>query len=395
MKKFLFAAAGLAFVNIATAQSTIEGDATLNNLSLEKAVVTEPGEDSPKKPLELGGVQISGYVDGYWQTKLNQPNTDVQDRSFYTGAEEFALGNVAVTFSKEMGKAGFVGQVGFGSRTDQANFNRGVYELEDDNGDVSEFQASNSFNIQQLYAYYNLTDKLTATAGRFGTFIGYEVVDAPSNFHYSTSNLFQNGPFFHTGVKLDYDLGNGLTAMAGVFNPTDFESIDENENYFFGGQLGYSVDESNVFLNVIHGDTDDTATTQLDLVADTTVSDLYLALNGSYFMANPEAGKDAAWYGVAGYAQYGLTEEFSGGVRVEYMNNEDNLIRNAADTSGRWGDKGSVFAVTASAPYSKDGFTFIPEVRFDIAENDVYTGKNVGDSQSSQITVGAAVNYAF
>ena len=34
-----------------------------------------------------------------------------------------------------------------------------------------------------------------------------------------------------------------------------------------------------------------------------------------------------------------------------------------------------------------------PEVRFDIANNDVYL--NDGDLESTQITIGAAINYAF
>ena len=55
------------------------------------------------------------------------------------------------------------------------------------NGDGTD---GNSFNIQNLYAAYAVSDKFTLTAGYMGTFIGYEVISPLSNFHYSTSYLF-------------------------------------------------------------------------------------------------------------------------------------------------------------------------------------------------------------
>jgi hypothetical protein len=61
----------------------------------------------------------------------------------------------------------------------------------------------NSFHIQNLYATYAATDKLSFTAGYMGTFIGYEVISPLANFHYSTSYLFTNGPFQNAGVKLN------------------------------------------------------------------------------------------------------------------------------------------------------------------------------------------------
>ena len=55
------------------------------------------------------------------------------------------------------------------------------------NGDGNPSNESNSFHIQNLYATYAATDKLSFTAGYMGTFIGYEVISPVGNFHYSTS----------------------------------------------------------------------------------------------------------------------------------------------------------------------------------------------------------------
>ena len=58
--------------------------------------------------------------------------------------------------------------------------------------------------IKQLFITYSPVEKLTFTLGNFGTHVGYEVIDAPANVNYSTSYMFSNGPFYHTGLKADY-----------------------------------------------------------------------------------------------------------------------------------------------------------------------------------------------
>jgi hypothetical protein len=60
------------------------------------------------------------------------------------------------------------------------------------NGDGTDL---NSFHIQNLYATYAATDKLSFTAGYMGTFIGYEVISPLANFHYSTSYLLRMDRF--------------------------------------------------------------------------------------------------------------------------------------------------------------------------------------------------------
>ena len=87
------------------------------------------------------------------------------------------------------------------------------------------------------------------TAGQFGTHIGYEVIDAPANFNYSLSNLFNNGPFYHTGVKATYAFTDKVSLMAGVVNNVDGLG-DNNRKKGIIAQLFISpVAGWNVYLN--------------------------------------------------------------------------------------------------------------------------------------------------
>jgi hypothetical protein len=65
-------------------------------------------------------------------------------------------------------------------------------------------------------------DKLTLTAGQFGTHIGYEVIDAPVNYQlFTCQTLFNNGPFYHVGLKGTYAFSDKASLMVGLVNNVD------------------------------------------------------------------------------------------------------------------------------------------------------------------------------
>ncbi len=77
--------------------------------------------------------------------------------------------------------------------------------------------------IKQAYFTYRTSDRLSFTAGQFGTHIGFEYIDAPLNYHYSLNRTFNSGiPFYHTGVKSTYKFSDKVSLMAGVVNGFDF-----------------------------------------------------------------------------------------------------------------------------------------------------------------------------
>ncbi|GAB3639345.1 hypothetical protein GCM10027422_49360 [Hymenobacter arcticus] len=83
--------------------------------------------------------------------------------------------------------------------------------------------------IKQAYFTYRATPKLSFTVGQFGTHIGYAVIDAPLNYNYSLSNLFNNGPFYHLGLKVGYSFNDRAALMLGVANNWDNLTDDNTQ----------------------------------------------------------------------------------------------------------------------------------------------------------------------
>ena len=168
---------------------------------------------------EAPSFSVSGSVDTYYRSSEYAPSTSFADLN------GFALGMANVVLSYEGEKAGFVADMVYGPRGEAAVFG-------------SQGNGSNSI-VNQLYVYYNVSDSFTLTLGNFNTFLGYEVISPAGNFNYSTSYMFSNGPFSHTGLKADISLSDDASLMLGVLNTTDAtESQPVGDKYMFGAQLG-------------------------------------------------------------------------------------------------------------------------------------------------------------
>src|SRR6476660_6217919 len=114
---------------------------------------------------------ISGSGDLYY--KYDFSKTANIPTSFATDQNSVSLGMLDIALKKTIKKISFVGEVSFGPR--------GQYQSIP-NGDGADANAENSFHIQNLYASYAVSDKLSFTAGYMGTFIGYEVISPLGNF---------------------------------------------------------------------------------------------------------------------------------------------------------------------------------------------------------------------
>jgi len=295
-------------------------------------------------------ISFSGSVDAYFKTGEEAPATS------FANLPGFALGMVNLVAAHEGEKAGFVGDLVFGPR-----------------GSDAVFGSTGSANIvNQLYAYWNVSDNATLTLGNFNTFLGYEVISPTANFNYSTSYAFSYGPFSHTGLKADFSFDGGLSLMLGVFNETDateFQPI--GSDYYGGAQLGYEFDNGGAWLNALFTD----GFFQIDLTAGMDVTDnVYVGLNAT-------SAQDS-FSGVAGYLQFATSDALKFGIRGEYFSDTGGVAIPVDE---------SVFDVTLSANYKTGNLTIIPEVRLDSASADLF---DAGTSSSLSSLLLAAV-YGF
>ncbi len=337
--------------------------------ALKSAVMLVPILLGASSFAQSSPVEITGSVDTYFRANLNATNSAVDmgsdELSYVAPATSFAnrpgfaLGMINIIGNYEKDSAGIVADLVFGPRGNEAVFGSPL---------------GSSQVINQLYVYWNLGDA-TFTFGNFNTFLGYEVISPSGNYNYSTSYMFSYGPFSHSGFKVDYDLGKGFSAMAGVFNPTDLTEFNPTSNYLGGGQVGYCPnDDITVYVNAVVGD----QFHQIDLTTGFTLSKKsFLGVNATYATDN--------FAGAAGYYQYVASEELSIGTRIEYF--EDLGV-------GAIGLNESVVDATVSLNYAKGNLMLIPEYRIDVLSSDGFvTSETASQSKLSSFLLAAV--YAF
>lgn len=359
------------------------------NLPTTKA--TEPEKAAAEVEEEKPSFELSGMVDAYYQAGLIKAEDKSAlgfPTSFTDQVDQFAIGQVSLLATKEMGKVSFTGQVGFGPRAVGAN--------SDSNGDVFLGVGDNlASTIQQLFVTYAPSDWLTFTMGNFGTFVGYEVIDAAANVNYSTSYLFSNGPFYHTGLKADVALGEKFGAMLGVFNDTD-SKFDLISGKHYGGQLSAEAGGLSAYLNFITGKEeegedsestkDDLFETQVDLTAVYEVSESFaLGLNASQYSTSIDGRSAGGFFGTALYSTIGFSESFNLGLRAEMFN----LTAAEGDNT----DQPNVFSFTASGNFHIDDLRIIPEFRFDTGSNGFLFGESVEDKSVFNFILAAVYSF--
>jgi hypothetical protein len=378
--------AGTLVSNYSFAQETVVASA--DTTTPEATTPAEGEEEKADEPT----FTLSGSIDTYARTSLGTVNAfgAYGPSTSFADLKGFGLGMANIIASYGGEKAGFTADLVFGPRGQAAVFGT----------------ASGQAVINQMFAYYKVSDNVTFNLGQFNTFLGYEVISPAVNFHYSTSYLFSWGPFNHTGLRADFDLGNGLVAKLAVMNPTDIVEFNPVNTYTLGGQIGHSSDAGGIWLNVLYGDQDGTldededefvydedgtpmgfkssagSLFQIDLTTGWNLGEkFYLGLNGS--MQSVATGEEfigegsiedsegdaSSFFGVAVYPKLTLSESFALGLRAEYFGvKEGHLEIFGLDDEGA----GSVTALTLSGNYKVGGLTLIPEIRIDSTSEDSF-----------------------
>jgi hypothetical protein len=395
------------------------------NVSLysEEAIVTageikQQAEDEPKEEEEKPKFTFSGYLDTYYFANLNSPasrsnlgNSGIS-RGFDRYSGQFQLGMLLSRMSYAYKNTEVVAEIGFGPNVEYGSYGSDFrYRW----GTVIANNTYSAVMIKQAYINYKPIDKLTFTIGQFGTHIGYELIDAPLNFHYSINNTFNAGiPFYHLGLKANYAFTDKVSLMAGVVNGTD-NINDNNRGKSFIGQLIVTPAKGlTLYLNTIQGNEANARangrdTTSyfgiLDFIATYQATDHLLltawAMLGSAngeFQGGTFFTETKNWSGVNLYASYAFSDLFSLGARIEYFDNTSGA--RALLTNGSGTDV-NTYTLTGNF-YLVDGkLNLKPEFRFDSfkkmadGENQQFMDSDGNFSKNTQSTLGMAVIYKF
>jgi hypothetical protein len=326
---------------------------TLSAIALIGALALNAQDDAPK-------LSVSGTVDVYGTTNTvdgtGTPGLLIANPDKANG---FGLGMANTVFSYDGAKSGVVADLAFGPRADDANM---------------------AGAINQLYAYYNLSESVTITAGQFNTFLGYEVISPAANFNYSVSYLFNAGPFSHTGIKLDYAASEDLSFLLAVTNAHAISSADANESGAtqFGAQVGYKGQ----YLNFIYGAVTETSATDAIFVDYTGGFDLsdtfYVGINAAYAYSDEE---DAGYQGAAFYLENTFSDKFALGLRPEFFS----LI------SGDESEDLLALTLTGSTQLDEN-LKLITELRYDSSDDYIIEGI-AAEKTATAFTVAAVYSF--
>ncbi|MCY7349689.1 MAG: porin [Cytophagaceae bacterium] len=363
-----------------------------------------------KKEAAEGKFTFSGYLDAYYFGNLNNPSTRSNlgitgvERAFDQRAGQFGIGLVQTKASYTSNKIDGVIDLAFGPFADLGNY-----------GNVLSLNVgaatSTSLAIKQAYFTWKTTPKLSFTAGQFGTHIGYEVIDAPVNYNYSLSNLFNNGPFYHIGIKGQYAFSDKAYLMLGLVNNVD-NIQDNNRAKGLIGQLFFSpVSGWNVYLNAIvsnEANADSLGKTRgtnsyslFDLTTTYQITEkFFLGVNAAAgsqkgdYQGGTFADKSKGWGGVALYTNYAFSSAFGLGARYETFDNSSG-IRFLRDPSTGEGRSVNSFTLTANITAADGHLLLKPELRVDSYDKNTFFDERGNVTKKSQTTLGMAAIFKF
>ena len=335
------------------------------------------------------GPVITGSIDTYFRYNFNDPKSGNTNNytSFTNSQNSFELGMASVKAEHTIGKVSATVDLGFGRRAEEFSY-----------GDP---EFSSLFGVKQAYVSYAPSDKVKFTMGKWATHVGYELADAYLNRNYSMSYMFSYGPFSHTGLKVDFGLGEKSGLMFGIANTTDVVA-NAGPRRFALAQFSTATTDDKVaaYLNFQGSYGGSYNLTQFDLVLTAAVTDQFsVGYNGTVQSSKPEFGKDGfgenSWWGSALYLNVDPTEKFGITLRGEYFHNENGVSSAPAS---------NIFDLTLSPNFKIGNLTIIPELRLDAAKTitDPLTGspivifeKSDGTSVKSTVTGILAATYHF
>ena len=399
------------------------------------------------------GIKLSGYVDaGYsynftGQGGNSQVNSRVQSDSAQQG--DFNLYAVKIALEKAMtsenkAQAGFRVDVMIG---EDAKYLANPAQTYSSTSLNNTQQDSNYLFLEQAYVQLRapVGNGWDFKVGKFASILGYEVMERPANMNITYGLLYNQFPFWYTGVLSSYKFDEYLDGKLGVANGANSDNNTTTSGGSDGVALlaalnvtnpGGNANWSNNFEYSTASENSTgasptaagTATTQNALpsnVASTSTGGgawtiiynswgnwapkfandkLLLAFDsvlGNTAGANQVGGpQNTTWYGASAYAKYQFNDWFSLMSRGEYFGGDNlNKINN---TTGNFNpDAGlSWWEYTITAGFNViDNVLIRAEYRLDWGDNisGTNTGANAGQLNSSGPAhyAGAEVVYSF
>lgn len=331
---------------------------------------------APSAGAWLGGpIRVSGLIDGYYLKNFNNPASGLnQLRNFDVKTNSLTLNMAKVVLEHDPSPVGFRIDFGFGK----------AFEI---------FHAAEPGSSALDYipqAYVSLRPRnaggLQIDFGKFFTSAGAELTENDTNWNYSRSLIYANGPYYHAGLRVTKPLAESFTVGVQLLN--GWNNVEDNNS---GKTLGFTTawtgEKVSWFQTYYTGpekpETNKGFRNFYDTVLALTPTERALfTLNFDYGTEKLIEGGSSDWIAVSGQARFLLTESFSVNPRLEYYYDKDGFITGTTQ-------KIKEFTLTGEYKFNT-GFMAKAEYRRDWSDA-FYFERGNGGLAKSQSTVLAGI----
>jgi hypothetical protein len=268
------------------------------------------------------GIKLSGILDGYYAYNANDPASGKNaTRAFDTEANAWDLNMLKFAIDKAPEPVGFRLDLGLGRAFDVFQFYEPTRRVEQ------------LLPVMQAYVAFKPKswNGLQIDVGKFYTAAGAEVTESHLNWNYSRGLLYNNGPFFHFGIRAtkpvtkEWTLGgqliNGWNNVAdnnsgktvGITSLWTRGKVTIGNNYYVGPEKSKTSKGFRHFIDNV-------------LVVNTSDKNSFF-VNFDYGVDRGIAGaKGSKWAAISFADRYQITKKVFIAGRVEWYNDMDGFI---------------------------------------------------------------------
>jgi Putative beta-barrel porin-2, OmpL-like. bbp2 len=318
------------------------------------AAETAPPPAAPAPPPDplaeiksvLGGVSLTGLVDGYYGYNADHPpapGTITEPFSYRRDA--FGLNLIELQLDKPVDKSsplGFRVALGFGDAMNAVNECSFCSSSANGDGD----QTGTQYLKEGYLSYLAPIGKgLQLDFGKWVTPNGAEVIETNQNWNYSRSLLFYYAiPYYHFGARLKYTFNDKLSVAGYATNGWNNIVSDDSSDKTGGVTVAYNFTKKISLTenwmggpraSVGAGGVPFATPGHWNNLSDTILSynptaKLSLLFNYDYDHQDLDGGASVDYNGVAAYGRYQVTPKVAVAVRGEYLNDHDGFATGAA-----------------------------------------------------------------
>jgi len=282
---------------------------------------------------EWYGIAFYGYGNASYTYNFNSPSTGINNlRGFDVGSDAIRLHLAQFVLDREAAVQGsWLDRIGA-----RVKFNIGS-----DSRSVLGTNVGNDADFQEWFLQYiaPIGNGVNIQFGRINSLIGFEVVESPYNLNYSRSLLFNLGqPFTTVGARLTYQFNDYVTLSAAAINSIDSLTTTSTRHPKVESAVTFTPHDSiRVALYGLYGFVDGAAGTPGGIrilgggyIHMEPVPQVELALEAYYANQSNSSplspDRNARWNGVAGYATYEFTPDWSVRMRAELFEDAGGFV---------------------------------------------------------------------